>query len=353
MKNLFLILLCIPMFSIGQNENTKNQSKNKENKFSFHSDGPYIFFEKNKLVEKGIINGEVYLKDLDLNVYDSTYNIQRSNYRNIDNIAALSDIHGQYDLLIELLTNNKIINNDLNWDFGEGHLVIVGDIFDRGSKVNEVLWLIYKLEIQARKMGGRVHFLLGNHDYMVLQRDLRYINSRYRISSYLLGIPYNELYSNKTILGRWIRSKSTIIKINDIIFTHGGVSNEFLTNYGTDLKKINDIMREKIDISADKMKDDEYDLYYGIKSLIWYRDYFKEYGENLTNLDVTKILKQLNSKHIVVGHSSNEEIVGLYNNKIFGVDSSIKLGKYGELLFVINDRFYRGKLDGQLSEISK
>ena len=81
--------------------------------------------------------------------------------------------------MIELLTNNKIINNDLNWDFGEGHLVIVGDIFDRGSKVNEVLWLIYKLEIQARKMGGRVHFLLGNHDYMVLQRDLRYINSRW------------------------------------------------------------------------------------------------------------------------------------------------------------------------------
>ena len=145
----------------------------KENKFSSHSDGPYIFFEKNKLVEKGIINGEVYLKDLDLNVYDSTYNIQRSNYRNIDNIAALSDIHGQYDLLIELLTNNKIINNDLNWDFGEGHLVIVGDIFDRGGKVNEVLWLIYKLEIQARKMGGRVHFLLGNHDYMDLQGDIR------------------------------------------------------------------------------------------------------------------------------------------------------------------------------------
>ena len=66
MKNLFLILLCTPFFSIGQIENTKNQSMDKENKFSSHSDGPYIFFEKNKLVEKGIINGEVYLKDLDL-----------------------------------------------------------------------------------------------------------------------------------------------------------------------------------------------------------------------------------------------------------------------------------------------
>jgi hypothetical protein len=134
MKKLFLILLCIPLFSIGQNDNTKNQLNDKENKFPFHSDGPYIFFEKNKLVEKGIINGKVYLKDLDLKVYDSTYNIQRSNYRNIKKIAALSDIHGQYDLLIELLTNNKIINNDLNWDFGEGHLVIVGDILTEAVK---------------------------------------------------------------------------------------------------------------------------------------------------------------------------------------------------------------------------
>ena len=140
---------------------------------------------------------------------------------------------------------------------------------------------------------------------------------------------------------------STVDELKSLSYSGNGMT------VGEKITEQSGVIGEKIDISAEKMKDNEYELYYGIKSLIWYRDYFKEYGENLTNLDVSKILKQLNSKHIVVGHSSNEEIVGLYNNKIFGVDSSIKLGKYGELLFVINNRFYRGKLDGQLIDISK
>ena len=34
-------------------------------------------------------------------------------------------------------------------------------------------------------------------------------------------------------------------------------------------------------------------------------------------------------------------------HKIFGVDSSIKKGTYGELLFIKNKQFYRGTLDGK------
>ena len=33
-----------------------------------------------------------------------------------------------------------IIDKNLNWKFGKGHLVVLGDIFDRGSMVTEVLW---------------------------------------------------------------------------------------------------------------------------------------------------------------------------------------------------------------------
>ena len=43
---------------------------------------------------------------------------------------------------------------------------------------------------------------------------------------------------------------------------------------------------------------------------------------------------------------SNDEIVQLYNNKIFGVDSSIKKGEYGEILFIENNQFFRGTLSG-------
>ena len=96
-----------------------------------------------------------------------------STYKNVKKVAALSDIHGQFDLAVKLLVNNKIIDKKLNWRFGKGHLVIAGDIFDRGPKVHETLLLIYKLAQQAKKKGGRVHFLLGNHEYMVLHNDLR------------------------------------------------------------------------------------------------------------------------------------------------------------------------------------
>jgi len=48
-----------------------------------------------------------------------------------------------------------------------------------------------------------------------------------------------------------------------------------------------------------------------------------------------------------VGHCSNEEVVSLYNNKIFGVDSSIKKGSDGELLIIENNKYSRGLKNGE------
>ena len=74
-----------------------------------------------------------------------------------DRIAALSDIHGQFDVLVELLRNNGVIGEDLDWAFGDGHLVVAGDMFDRGGRQTGVLWLLYRLEQQAqRRERGRI-----------------------------------------------------------------------------------------------------------------------------------------------------------------------------------------------------
>ena len=115
------------------------------------SDGPYIFIEKYELIEKRIFNSMVITRTLDKGSQDALYYHDLSTFNKIRKIAAFSDIHGQYDLLVNLSINNKIIDKDLNWLFGEGHLVIVGDIFDRGNKVNEILWLIYDLKEQAKE----------------------------------------------------------------------------------------------------------------------------------------------------------------------------------------------------------
>ena len=332
---------------------TLNGQNNKPTDIVKLSDGPYIFIKEKKLIEKTINKGIVQSKTLRNNSYDTIFYPEKSTFTTKKNIVALSDIHGQYDLAIELLKNNKIIDSKLNWNFGKGHLVIVGDVFDRGDKVNEILWLIYKLEIQAKNKGGHVHFILGNHEYMILQKDLRYINEKYKLSSNLMGLKYEELYNNQTVLGRWLRSKSTIIKINDNVFVHGGVSKDFIIKNGVDLDILNLIMRKHIDFPKQEMKvKDFYDLYYGQKSLIWYRGYFKryfdKYKENLTEKDISKILNLINSDHIVVGHCSHNEIVQLYNNKVFGVDSSIKKGIYGEVLFITKKGFFKGTLNGKL-----
>ena len=332
-----LLLLFIPSLSFCQAERV--------------SDGPYIFIEKDKLIKTSILNGEVIKSSLSQNSFDTIYYPEKSTFKKIKKIAALSDLHGQYDLTIELLKNNRIIDENLNWNFDKGHLVINGDIFDRGDKVNELLWLIYKLEIQAKDKGGQVHYLLGNHEYMILQKDLRYITDKYKTSSYLLDIDYDKLYGNNTVLGRWLRSKPSIIKINDIVFTHGGVSEEFLEKHGVDLDGINAMMRKNNTFTKEQLKSTNYyDLYYGQKGLIWYRGYFEKYEANLTDKNINKILKLLNANTIVVGHTTQEKIVPLFNNRIFGVDSGLKYGLDGEVLIIKNNRFYRGNLDGNLTE---
>lgn len=347
-KNILYVVISILSISpvISQEiENKRDSIKNDLAELSNISDGPYVFIDNKRLIEKTILNGKVSSRILEATTYDTIFSPEKSTYRKIENIAALSDIHGQYDLAVEILKNNKIIDEELNWSFGKGHLVIVGDVFDRGGKINELLWLIYRLEIQAKNNGGRVHFLLGNHEYMVLHKDLRYVNKKYMLSSKLLNLEYDQLYSNKTIIGKWLRSKSTIIKINNNVFVHGGVSEDFITNNGSNLKKTNQIMRQSIDRTRDEMTStDFYNIYYGNKSLIWYRGYFYD---DLPDTDISKILKLVKSKHIIVGHCSNEEVVQLYNKKIFGVDSSIKNGTYGEILFIKNNQYYRGTLSGE------
>ena len=335
---ILLIASILIVFSLEVKNKTKNQS-------SGFNDGPYVFIENSKLIQKEIINGEVVTKNLKNNSYDTIFSPNQEVYTNVKKIAALSDIHGQYDLAVELLQNNKIIDKKLNWSFGNGHFVIVGDIFDRGDKVHETLLLIYKLEQQAKEKGGRVHFLLGNHEYFIFHNDLRYISDKYQQTTKLLDLGYSELYSNKTVLGRWLRSKPTIIKINNTIFVHGGVSKDFLTNNDFDIENINNVMRVSIEKDKTEMKNtDFYEKYYGKNSLIWYRGYF---NDDLKKKEISEILDLTDSKHIVVGHCSNKKIVSLYNNKIFGVDSSIKKGKYGEILFIQDEEYVRKTLKGK------
>jgi hypothetical protein len=106
------------------------------------------------------------LKD-SLKLENETYNLP-------DKIIVISDIEGNFDAFSSFLLNNKVIDNNYNWIFGNGHLLLNGDFVDRGKNVTQVLWLIYKLENQADKQGGKVHYILGNHEIMNFQGNANY-----------------------------------------------------------------------------------------------------------------------------------------------------------------------------------
>ena len=97
-------------------------------------------------------------------------------YDGVERIVALSDIHGAYKPMVRTLQSAAVIGEDLAWTAGNTHLVIVGDILDRGPESRQAMDLLMKLEPEAAAAGGKVHVLIGNHEAMNLIADLRYVS---------------------------------------------------------------------------------------------------------------------------------------------------------------------------------
>ena len=183
-------------------------------------------------------------------------------FDDIDRIVAISDIHGAYGAMQRTLQNAGVLSDDSSWSDGKTHLVIVGDILDRGPDSRDAMDLLMRIEGEALAAGGRVHVLIGNHEAMNLYGDLRYVASAeyaafaeeetaderdrwfdaYATRSgtsdddkAVLRVDYDtkfppgyfahrRAFSLTGEYGHWLTSKPVIIVINGTAFVHGGVS---------------------------------------------------------------------------------------------------------------------------------
>ena len=271
-------------------------------------------------------------------------------HKNVSKFVAISDIHGQYDLFKVLMKAHNVIDEEENWIYGDGHLVVVGDVFDRGDKVTETLWALFRLEKQAKAAGGKVHLLLGNHEFMILHGDIRYIHPKYRFTTGSFGIEYPKLYDQHTVLGKWLRSKNISTVINGIGFVHGGYSKEVL-NTENSLKVLNNTFKEQVMDNEDLDEDDDdlLSMLYFDNGPLWYRGYANPDGFDLDQAEA--ILDTLGLERIVVGHTSMPRIVPVHDGRIILIDSSIKFGKTGEVLVYEMDSLYRGMISGRKASL--
>lgn len=183
-------------------------------------------------------------------------------------IVAVGDLHGDYAAWIDIARDARLIDPSNKWIGGQTVLVQTGDIVDRGPDSLKIIRHLQKLEGEAKRAGGRVVVLLGNHEAMQVTGDFRYVtpgeyaafadrgskarreaafaaNAKAIIAFYhqrdpslspaairdewfstnpLGKVEYVAAWSPTGELGRWVATLPAAAKIGDTLFVHGGIS---------------------------------------------------------------------------------------------------------------------------------
>lgn len=303
------------------------------------------------------------------------------NQANADRLVAIGDIHGDYEVFVSLLQTAKLIGSGTSpatsWTGGTAHLVLPGDFLDRGKDSRKVMDLLIALESRAERAGGRVHALLGNHETMNLYGDLRYVvkadYDAFRTSSsqelreealqagletqrakdgarvdetafrkkfeeeHPLGwLERSEAFSARGKYGKWLRQKDAIIRINDLIFLHGGISPKYAS---ASLDSINGSIHSEL---ADFSK-----LSGGVTmdpdGPLWYRG-LAEIAETdrVVSGALGTFLQNQQARRLVIGHTPQLAVLPRFQGRVILIDVglSASFGGPPAFLLVENGRYY-------------
>lgn len=281
------------------------------------------------------------------------HTIHRQDWKteNPEKVMVISDPHGNMECFVSVLRGNKVINDRYEWIYGKNHLMIIGDVFDRGKDVLPIFWLIYKLEKEAHDAGGQVSFLIGNHEPMVLAGDYRYMDAMYSQLAERLDMDYRELFSPASELGRWLLNRNTMQVIGDDLFVHAGLGAAFLEANLTPEQVNEEISRALFMTKKERNELSPLTKFlYGSEGPIWYRGMVRNDEKYIPLYEDTldEILAKYRVKRIIVGHTIFPEVRTYYGGKVVTVNvdnrknfknvSDRGILIQNEHTFVINDK---------------
>jgi hypothetical protein len=263
----------------------------------------------------------------------------------VERVIAIGDLHGDYERYIDVMKSAGLIDKKGKWSGGTTHLVQTGDITDRGADSRKIIDHLVKLSRQAKKKGGYVHLLIGNHETMNVVGDLRYVsegeykafatgNSRrlqnkqwerqlewmsvntpdfaeldleaYRIEweqQVPLGwVEHRMAWSFNGEYGKWVKDNAVAIQINDSIFLHGGISAKYCKFSLQSLTEQVIAAMENYDRSVTTIMDDPL-------GPVWYRGLASEEEADLFSQTLDNILNRYGAKRIVVGHTPTGGVI--------------------------------------------
>jgi hypothetical protein len=254
----------------------------------------------------------------------------QATFTGVRRIVAVGDVHGDYETFVSVLRAAGVIDKSNKWVGGDTHLVQTGDGVDRGPDSRKVLELMINLTKQAERSKGMVHALLGNHEAMNIYGDLRYVSAgdyaAYRTSQseemrdrayevladpahkddeqyrkkwyeeHPLGwIEQRQAFGPNGKFGRVLLEEDAVIKVNDILFLHGGISEKYVS---TPMAELNTRIRAELKdfrLLPGGIATDE-------EGPLWDRRLAEDPEPKIAGL-VDMILTKFAVNHIVVGHT--------------------------------------------------
>ena len=298
-------------------------------------------------------------------------------YPPVEKLIAIGDLHGDLRITISVLKLAEVIpqtanSNDLNnihWCGGSSWIIQLGDQIDRcrpddwekncikdyndvtddeGNNMN-IIKLLLRLDEEAKKYGGRILGLLGNHELMNIDKDFRYVSPK----EFLEFVPINDRNITKTTDGYpqgyyhrtkaferggniaklYSTKKKSIIIVGNFLFVHGGLSIDLASKYT--IPEINDIVSKWM---LNKSSDIEDKIFNEIfrddddMSPFWCRIYGEDEDKENTEESFNELLEIINKKNkllnpvksIVIAHTpqfmDRKYLNSIYNNRLWRVD---------------------------------
>jgi hypothetical protein len=145
-------------------------------------------------------------------------------------LYAVSDVHGDYERLIQLLIAAQIIPeapqhaHQVRWGAGNSLLVCSGDLIDKGKHSWKVIMLFRALQEAAGRAGGRVVVTMGNHEAAFLAGP-----ENHKAKEFIAELDERNIAPALVAQGRdadgvgqFLRGLPLAVRVADWFFAHAG-----------------------------------------------------------------------------------------------------------------------------------
>lgn len=277
-------------------------------------------------------------------------------------IVAVGDLHGDFDSWRAIALDAGLINAKGKWTGGKTVLVQDGDVPNRGPDSKLIIDDLMRLEREAKKAGGAVVAIVGNHEAMMMTGDFRYVSKgedaafadsgsanrrdamfdshrdaflayyrkgdpslsiaaardKFRAEYPLGRIELQQAWAPSGPIGQWVMGHPAVAIVGDTLFVHGGISPAYAAVPIDQIDARVSAALKAGDLSTTSIIDDP-------AGPLWYRGLAAaQPGMPPIADQITAILAATGAKRIVIAHTPDTSGIHSYaDGRLWRIDTGI------------------------------